>query len=235
MTMQGAFTEDALSRYADLVAYREKTKKVQATQGTEGHDNLGIGEEDHTFIDTDESQDADDYSECYDFTTCLRPNGSRYGIAPGKKCRKGTETKAVTKEEKTKEGLKRRIQKAISESPGVEVREKTLQGRKNALASREAFVKANRYPAANEGMRKEIKKIRKEIADLTKDIQREKRRIAKQIAESDIKETRLQRAGRLSATKARAEKVLANLRKEQPETDTMRSARQGVFNKSQSD
>jgi hypothetical protein len=85
MTMQGAFTEDALSRYADLVAYKEKTKKVHGTQGTERHDNYGIGETDHTFIDNDESQDADDYTESYDFTTCLRPNGSRNGIASGKK------------------------------------------------------------------------------------------------------------------------------------------------------
>jgi hypothetical protein len=39
----------------------------------------------------------------------------------------------------------------------------------------------------------------------------------------------------LSATKARAEKVLTDLRKEKEESDTERSARQGVFNKSQWD
>jgi len=233
--MQGTFTEEALSRYADLIAYKEKTKKVPATQGTERHDNLGIGESDHSYIDNEESQNADDYTECYDFTTCLRPNGSRYGIAPGKKCRKGTEAKAESKDEKTKERLKRRIEKAISESPRVQDRTKALQGRKNAVSNREAFIRENKYPAANEGMRKEIERIRKEITDLTKDIQKEKRRIAKQITETEIKETRLQRAGRLAATKARAEKVLADLRKEKLETDTMRSARQGVFNKSQWD
>jgi len=236
MTMQnpqGIFTEKALGRYEMLVQEQYKERKVRATQGTEGHDNHGIGKEDHTFIDTDESQDAEDYTECYDFTTCLRPNGSRYGIAPGKKCRKGTETKALTKEEKTKEGLKRRIQKAISESVRVKVRERALQGRKNAVRDREAFVKANKYPAANEGMRKDIDRIKKEIADLTKDIQREKRRIAKQIADTEIKETRLQRAGRLAATKARAEKVLADLRKEGTKAvkDPLRQ-QSGVFNKS---
>ena len=30
--------------------------------------------------------------EVYDFTLCQRPNGSFYGIADGRKCRKGTET-----------------------------------------------------------------------------------------------------------------------------------------------
>jgi len=225
--MFGSFTERA------LLAYAEKVKKVVAKQGTEWADAGGVGEEDHTFIDTNESQDPSNYAEFYDYTTCLRSNGSRYGIAPGKKCRKGTETKAETKEEKGRERLKRRVQKAIDESPRVQYRRKALQGRRNALASREAFVKANKYPAANEGMQREITRIKKEIADLTKDLQREKRRIAKQIADSELKETRLQRAGRLAATKARAEKVLADLRKEGTKAvkDPLRQT-SGVFNKS---
>jgi hypothetical protein len=44
--------------------------------------------------------------------------------------------------------------------------------------------------------------------------------------------------GRLSATRARAEKVLADIRKEKPVpvmSDTQRSGRQGVFNKSKWD
>ena len=64
--MFGSFSEDA------LLAYAEKVKKVNAKQGTEWSDTVGVGETDSTFLDTDESQDKDDYRECYDFTTCLR-------------------------------------------------------------------------------------------------------------------------------------------------------------------
>ena len=64
--MFGSFSEDA------LLAYAEKVKKVNAKQGTEWSDTVGVGETDSTFLDTDESQDKDDYCECYDFTTCLR-------------------------------------------------------------------------------------------------------------------------------------------------------------------
>jgi hypothetical protein len=64
--MFGSFSENA------LLAYAEKVKKVVASQGTEWADAGGVGEEDHTYIDTDESQDADDYAELYDYTTCIR-------------------------------------------------------------------------------------------------------------------------------------------------------------------
>jgi hypothetical protein len=92
--MFGSFTEDALHRYEELVRYREK--KVKGGQGSEYADNLGVGETDHSFIDTDGSQDADDYAEggdTWDYTTCLRPDGTLYGIGGGK-CRKGTEVSA---------------------------------------------------------------------------------------------------------------------------------------------
>jgi len=224
--MFGSFSERA------LLAYAEKVKKVLAKQGTEWADEGGVGEEDHSYIDTNESQDPANYVEFYDFTTCLRSNGSRYGIAPGKKCRKGTEIKTVTKEEKSREGLRRRVQMAIEKDLTIEWLRKERARRRNAVKQREAFVKENRYPAANEEMRKEIERIQKEIAALTKNLQRQKRQIAKQIADGEVKESRLQRAGRLAATKARAEKVLADLKKERPETDTDRSARQGVLNRS---
>jgi hypothetical protein len=68
--MFGSFSEGA------LLAYAEKVKKVVAQQGTEKHSNFGISEEDSSFIDTGESQDADDYAESYDFTTCVRSNGA---------------------------------------------------------------------------------------------------------------------------------------------------------------
>jgi len=65
MAMFGSFSEYA------LLAYAEKVKKVNAKQGTEWCDTVGVGETDSTFIDTGGSQDIDDYNECYDFTTCL--------------------------------------------------------------------------------------------------------------------------------------------------------------------
>jgi len=233
--MIGTFTEKSLLTYAEKASQAYKERRVAGRQGTEAHDNLGVGETDHSFIDTEESTDADDYAEWYDFTTCLRSNGTRYGIAPGKRCRKGTETKAVVKEDKQREAIKRKVQKKIAESPKVAYLTKAMAGRKNAIQSREAFIKENKYPSANPGIQKEIERIKKELEGMRKDILREKRRIAKQEVDANRKETRAQRLGRLSATKARAEKVLADLRKEKEETDTQRSAKQGVFNKSQWD
>jgi hypothetical protein len=233
--MFGSFTEKALSAYDQLVRSEFKEKKVKGGQGTEYADNLGVGQNDSSFIDEDESNNPDDYSEAWDFTTCVRPNGSLYGIAPGKKCRKGAETKAVTKEEKAKQTVKNRIRKALEGNQRIAYLKKEITGRKNAIATRESFIKANKYPAANPGIQKEIQKAKKEIENLKKDILREQRRIAKQVVDEARKPTRAQRLGRLSATKARAEKVLADLRKEKEETDTERSARQGVFNKSQWD
>jgi hypothetical protein len=196
---------------------------------------MAIGENDSSFIDEDESGDKDDYSESWDFTTCLRSNGTRYGIAPGKKCRKGTETKGNTKEDRQQEVLKRKVKKEIDSNPRMSHLKKALVGRRAALKSREGFVKENKYPAANPGMKQEIERIQKEIKALQDDIVRERRRIAKRVVEGERKETKPQRLGRLGATKARAEKVLADLRKETKESDTERSARQGVLNKSRWD
>ena len=234
MLMFGSFTEKALSAYESLVKkqYAEKQKKVRSAQGTEMMDNYGVSDTDHDFLDADESIDADDYAESWDFTTCIRSNGTLYGIAPGKKCRKGSETKSVTKEDKQREALKRKVQKEIESNPRMSYLKKAVEGRKNAIANRESFIKENKYPAANAGIQKEIEKAKKELDDLNKDILREKRRIAKQILDESQKPTRAQRLGRLSARKARAEKVLADLQKERKESDTERSARQGVFNKS---
>lgn len=235
--MFGSFTEKALSAYESLVKkqYAEKQKKVRSAQGTEMMDNYGVSDTDHDFLDADESIDADDYAESWDFTTCIRSNGTLYGIAPGKKCRKGSETKGVTKEDKQREALKRRVQKEIESNPRMSYLKKAVEGRKNAIANRESFIKENKYPAANAGIQKEIEKAKKELENLNKDILRERRRIAKQVVDEAKKPTRAQRLGRLSATKARAEKVLADLRKEKEETPTQKSGKQGVFNKSQWD
>jgi hypothetical protein len=90
----GSFKESALLAYADKAAEAYKEKRVRGGQGTEYADNLGVGETDKSFIDADESQDLDDYSEHYDFTTCIRADGTLYGT--GGKCRKGTEVSADT-------------------------------------------------------------------------------------------------------------------------------------------
>ena len=68
--MFGTFDEKALAAYAEQV----KEKKVKGQQGTEYADNLGVGDHDHSFLDNDESQDAQDYAEFagYDFGACLR-------------------------------------------------------------------------------------------------------------------------------------------------------------------
>jgi hypothetical protein len=94
--MFGHFSESSLESYAELV--KEKVKKVKKVAGTEWADSAGISEHDSSFIDTGESYEKEDYAECYDFTTCLRNDGSRYGTAG--KCRKGTQTEQAGKEER---------------------------------------------------------------------------------------------------------------------------------------
>ena len=68
--MFGTFDEQALVAYAEKV----KERKVKAAQGSEYADNLGVGEHDHSSLDTDQSQNADDYAEFagYDFGACVR-------------------------------------------------------------------------------------------------------------------------------------------------------------------
>ena len=85
--MLGTFSDEALTDYAERV--RAKTKRVKASQGTEWADNDGVGEFDDSFNKTDESYKKEDYSE-YDFTVCVRDNGTVYGTRG--KCRLGKET-----------------------------------------------------------------------------------------------------------------------------------------------
>jgi hypothetical protein len=230
--MFGSFSESALLAYAD------KVKKVVAKQGTEGNTNFGISDEDSSFIDTCESQDAGDYAEFYDFTTCIRSNGTLYGIAPGKKCRKGSETDSASKETRQQARLKAKVLKAIEADSTVTWAQKERGFRTNGIKKRQEFIKANRYPAANEGVRREVERLRKEIAELDQRIAREKRRIAAQVLEGERKVPRAERLGRMAATRARAEKVLADIRKENPKpvlSDTEWSGRNGVYNKSKWD
>lgn len=121
----GTFTEEALSKYAQLVSdnFREKRKDLNK-QGCEKLDNLGIGENDKSFDETGESQDKDDYSETYDFGTCLRPDGSMYGISRGK-CRQGSEVdKETAKALRKTAGIQKRGQASVTKAKA----EKVLKG-----------------------------------------------------------------------------------------------------------
>lgn len=101
--MFGSFTEEALLAYAEQIENRYREKAAAGGQGTEMHDNYGVGQNDKSFIEEKESQDPDDYkgtagkvkkalkqkgvlnhSEAagetgYDFTACVRNDGSVYG------------------------------------------------------------------------------------------------------------------------------------------------------------
>jgi len=128
--MFGTFTEEALKRYEALVHQDYKEKRVRGGQGTEYADNLGVGETDKSFIDADESQNIDDYSEHYDFTTCIRSDGTLYGIGGGK-CRKGTEVSASavarlkqerkTPKQKQREAIQKRGVKAVTKAKAEKV------------------------------------------------------------------------------------------------------------------
>ena len=90
--MLGTFSEQALSDYAEKV----RAKQVKANvQGTEQFDTYGVGPNDKSFLETDESQERANYTDHsewgeYDFTVCVRDNGTVYGTRG--KCRLGKET-----------------------------------------------------------------------------------------------------------------------------------------------
>jgi hypothetical protein len=86
--MFGTFSEESLLSYSQLV--KEKTKRVKKVAGAEWADSAGIGHHDHSFLDTGESYAKEDYAESYDFTVCVRDNGTVYGTRG--KCRLGKET-----------------------------------------------------------------------------------------------------------------------------------------------
>jgi hypothetical protein len=130
--MFGTFSESALAAYEELARASFKEKKIAGKQGTEYADTAGVGETDSSYLDTDESQDADDYSESYDFTTCIRSDGSLYGISRGK-CRKGSEVdrpsleqlkaaknKATTKDRKAA-SIQKRGERAVTRARAEQV------------------------------------------------------------------------------------------------------------------
>jgi hypothetical protein len=180
--MFGSFTEDALHRYEELVRFREK--KVKGGQGSEYADNLGVGDHDHSFLDTDGSQDADDYAEggdTWDYTTCLRPDGTLYGIGGGK-CRKGTEVSADTarrrrEEAKTPKQKQREARRKKGERAVTKARaEKALsdlqrEGRKEK-AEREQKAEARRRSKAPYTNRDRIGQIQALVGKATQSLDR---------------------------------------------------------------
>jgi hypothetical protein len=134
--MFGTFTEEALARYEALVQQDYKEKKVRGGQGTEWADNDGVGATDKSFLETGESQkkedyvDSTDHSEHYDFTTCVRADGTLYGIGGGK-CRKGSEVSAgavarlkqerKTPKQKQREAIQKRGTKAVTKAKAEKV------------------------------------------------------------------------------------------------------------------
>lgn len=146
--MFGSFSESALLAYAEKAAAAYREKRVRGGQGTEAHDNYGVGETDHSFIDSDESQDLDDYSENYDFSTCIRADGTLYGT--GGKCRKGTEVSAdavarLKQERKTPEQKRRETQRKKGERHLTRERAKEVladvqkEGKKEKERNQKAF------------------------------------------------------------------------------------------------
>ena len=87
--MLGTFSEEALSAYAEQVRAKAKSERVKSAQGTEWADNLEVSDTNHDFLDK-QSYAKEDYAECYDFTVCVRDNGTVYGTRG--KCRLGKET-----------------------------------------------------------------------------------------------------------------------------------------------
>jgi hypothetical protein len=147
----GSFTEEALGRYEELVQHQfaEKQKRVRSTQGTEMMDNYGVSDTDHDFLDKGESQNADDYAESYDFTVCVRANGTLYGIADGKRCRKGSETKKQdqkqTTREKKSEGIRKRGERSLKRATAEKVLEELQQEGKRANKADERRAKKDGF------------------------------------------------------------------------------------------
>lgn len=121
--MFGSFSESALLAYAEKAAAAYREKRVRGGQGTEYADNLGVGETDKSFIDADESQDPSDYSETYDFTRCMRANGTFYGTAG--QCRKGSEVEPAPKktESKQRKAIRKRGETSLKRATAEKVLE----------------------------------------------------------------------------------------------------------------
>jgi hypothetical protein len=217
--MFGTFTEEALARYGSLVQQDYKEKRVRGGQGTEYADNLGVGETDNSFIDADESQNIDDYSEWDDwsFATCLRPDGTLYGIGGGK-CRKGREISAdavarlkeerKTPKQKQREAIQKRGVKAVTKAKA----EKVLAGVQNeGKKEKERNQKAFERRAKGDGFaRSRTEQIQVLVGKATESLDRlleRRRRVKKEGEYSKGLDARIARlrgtVGKLQAAKQR--------------------------------
>jgi hypothetical protein len=91
----GGFSEEALNAYSELVQKSELQKSfgINAYSFSEGGETDALLMEAYQLL-------SEDFSEgSYDFTTCMRPDGSKYGT--GGQCRKGTQTDAAIAKVKT--------------------------------------------------------------------------------------------------------------------------------------
>ena len=215
--MFGTFTESALLAYAERATEAFKEKRIAGKQGTEHADNEGIGEHDHSFIDADESQDADDYSEHYDFTTCLRPNGTLYGIGGGK-CRKGTEVSAdaVARLKQERKSPKQKKRESIRKRGETAVKKDKAEGILRGLQQEGARDKKATERRAEKGKghdrEEQVRQLRAK-AFLTMDRLRQK---AKKMVAGPRKEQVEARIARLQAVMGRLDKTQKALRDTTP-------------------
>jgi hypothetical protein len=121
--------------------------------------------------------------ETYDFTTCIRPDGSAYGTRG--KCRKGTEGEAKTKEKKPRSIYKPEAEEKIA---------KANKAYKDALEREFAAIRSNDRPAiakAKAETKEAFGAYKKErdagLSDWMKDSLREEREDRRKIKEEDDK------------------------------------------------
>jgi len=217
----GSFTDQALSRYEELVRAEFREKKVAAKQGTEHADNEGVGDTDHTYIDT-ESVDADDYNETdiFSFTTCLRPNGTLYGIGKGV-CRKGTEISAdavarlkqerKSPKQKQRDAIRKRGETAVKKVRAEEI----LKGLQKEGA-RDKKATERRAEKGRGGDREEQVRQLQAKAFLTMDRLRQK---AKKMVPGQKKQQVEARIARLQAVLGRLGKTQKTLRDAKPKME----------------
>jgi len=226
--MFGSFTEDALHRYEELVRFREK--KVKGGQGSEYADNLGVGEHDHSSIDADGSQDADDYAEggdTWDYTTCLRPNGTLYGIGGGK-CRKGTEIsadavrkrkeEAKTPKQKQREARRKKGERAVTKARAEKVLSDLQREGRQEKADREQKAEARRRNKDPYTNRDRIGQIQALVGKATQSLDRLQARRKRVVKEGEFSKKLDARIARLKGVVGKLQAAKGRLRdKEQAE------------------
>ena len=213
----GTFTEQALSRYQELVRQEYKEKRIAGKQGTEHADTAGIGENDHSYIDNDESQDADDYSETWDYTTCIRADGTLYGIGGGK-CRKGKEISAdavarlkderKTPKQKQREGIRKRGETAVKKDRAEQI----LKGLQKEGARDKKATERRAEKGKGNDREEQVRRVRAK-AFLTIDRLRQK---AKKLVAGPQKAKIEARIARLQAVMERLDKTQKSLRDAKP-------------------